>query len=125
MLNPFAHHRFVDYSCKPEIVIYVHLWLEPVPKCQCSIIQALLGQFCDKRCTGTSWLHSDLSEKTMAQVALRWVLQRPAVTSVISGCRTVHQLEVNMEAVSDKWSLSDQEVGLPSCPCRAEPCRHH
>lgn len=34
----------------------------------------------------------------MAQVALAWLLQRPAVTSVILGARTVDQLRANLDA---------------------------
>jgi aryl-alcohol dehydrogenase-like predicted oxidoreductase len=36
---------------------------------------------------------------SMAQVALAWLLARPAVTSVILGARTLHQLEDNLGAV--------------------------
>ena len=48
--------------------------------------------------------------KTVPQVALRWLLQRPPVTSVITGTRTVHQLEDNMGAVG--WRLSEEEVSI-------------
>lgn len=45
---------------------------------------------------------------TLAQVSLNWLLQRPAVTSVILGARTVAQLEDNLGASG--WDLSDEEV---------------
>jgi aryl-alcohol dehydrogenase-like predicted oxidoreductase len=44
--------------------------------------------------------------KSVAQVALRWVLQRPGVTSPIIGARSMTQLEDNLGAVG--WSLSDE-----------------
>jgi aryl-alcohol dehydrogenase-like predicted oxidoreductase len=45
---------------------------------------------------------------SMAQVALAWVLDRPGVTSVILGARTVEQLEDNLGAVG--LHLSDEET---------------
>jgi aryl-alcohol dehydrogenase-like predicted oxidoreductase len=45
---------------------------------------------------------------TMAQVALAWVLQRPAVSSVILGARTTGQLEDNLGAAG--LVLDDDEV---------------
>jgi aryl-alcohol dehydrogenase-like predicted oxidoreductase len=45
---------------------------------------------------------------TMAQVALAWVLQRPAVSSVILGARTTGQLEDNLGAAG--LVLEDDEV---------------
>jgi len=47
---------------------------------------------------------------SMAQVALAWVADRPAVTSVILGARTVDQLGDNLDAADLR--LSDEEVGL-------------
>jgi aryl-alcohol dehydrogenase-like predicted oxidoreductase len=46
--------------------------------------------------------------KTPAQVALRWVLQRPGITAPIVGTRTLAQLEDNLGAVG--WSLSDEQM---------------
>ena len=34
----------------------------------------------------------------MAEVALSWVTDRPAVTSTILGCRTLEQLDANLKA---------------------------
>jgi len=46
--------------------------------------------------------------KHPAQVALRWLLQRPGVTAPIIGARTLQQLQVNLGA--DGWSLSDEQM---------------
>lgn len=47
--------------------------------------------------------------KSVAQVSLRWLLQKPNVTSVIVGVRTVKQLEDNMGAGTD-WLLDSGDV---------------
>jgi aryl-alcohol dehydrogenase-like predicted oxidoreductase len=47
---------------------------------------------------------------TMAQVALAWVADRPAVTSVILGARTVEQLDDNLGAAG--LHLSEKEIAL-------------
>jgi len=47
---------------------------------------------------------------SMAQVALAWVADRPAVTSVILGARTVEQLDDNLAAAD--LHLSEQETAL-------------
>jgi aryl-alcohol dehydrogenase-like predicted oxidoreductase len=44
--------------------------------------------------------------KTPAQVALRWLLQRPGVTSPIVGVRHVHHLEENLGALG--WQLDNE-----------------
>lgn len=46
--------------------------------------------------------------KTIPQVALNWLLQRPGVSSVIIGARTEQQLKDNLGAVG--WSLTPEEV---------------
>lgn len=46
--------------------------------------------------------------KTVAQVALNWVMQRPSVSSVIIGARNEQQLLQNLGAVG--WSLSDEQI---------------
>ena len=48
------------------------------------------------------------AEKTPAQVALKWVMQNPVVTSPIIGVRTMEQLENNLGAIG--WSLSVQQM---------------
>ena len=47
---------------------------------------------------------------SMSQVALNWVRQRPGVSSVLLGCRTVEQLEDNLGALT--WELSDDDMSL-------------
>lgn len=46
--------------------------------------------------------------KTPAQVALRWLLDRPGVTAPIIGARTMDQFEDNMGAID--WSLSAEQM---------------
>lgn len=46
--------------------------------------------------------------KTVAQVALNWVLQRPTVSSIIFGARNEAQLRQNLEAVD--WNLTTEQV---------------
>jgi aryl-alcohol dehydrogenase-like predicted oxidoreductase len=46
--------------------------------------------------------------RSPAQVALRWVLQRPAVTAPIIGARTVEQLDDNLGASG--WTLDDKHM---------------
>lgn len=51
---------------------------------------------------------ADEAGKTPAQVALRWLLQRPGVTAPIIGARTMEQLENNLGAVG--WELSQEQM---------------
>lgn len=46
--------------------------------------------------------------RTPAQVALRWLLQRPAVTAPVIGARTLPQLADNLGAAG--WSLADEQT---------------
>ncbi|KAH3787886.1 1-deoxyxylulose-5-phosphate synthase YajO-like [Dreissena polymorpha] len=48
-------------------------------------------------------------DKSVAQVALRWLIQQEVVSSVIIGCTSVQQLEDNMGA-SSGWELSPEEM---------------
>ncbi|XP_067932179.1 1-deoxyxylulose-5-phosphate synthase YajO-like [Watersipora subatra] len=50
-------------------------------------------------------------EKTVSQVAIRWLLQKKSVTSVVIGCKTVKQLEDNLGA-SGGWELSDDDMDV-------------
>lgn len=45
---------------------------------------------------------------TVAQVGIAWLLQQPAVSSVVIGARTVEQLEDNMKGAT--LSLSEEQV---------------
>ncbi|XP_070537859.1 1-deoxyxylulose-5-phosphate synthase YajO-like [Ptychodera flava] len=47
--------------------------------------------------------------KSVAQVALRWLLQKDAVASVVIGAKTIQQLDDNMGA-SSGWELTDQQM---------------
>ena len=49
------------------------------------------------------------AEKTVPQVALNWLLQRPTVSSVIMGARNEEQLRQNLG--SEGWSLSVEQIG--------------
>jgi aryl-alcohol dehydrogenase-like predicted oxidoreductase len=46
--------------------------------------------------------------KTVTQIALNWLLQRPTVASVIVGARTEEQLKENLGAAG--WSLTAGQV---------------
>lgn len=48
--------------------------------------------------------------RTVPQVALNWVLQRPSVSTVIIGARTEEQLRQNLGAVG--WCLSAEQVAM-------------
>jgi aryl-alcohol dehydrogenase-like predicted oxidoreductase len=46
--------------------------------------------------------------KTVTQVALNWLLQRPTVSTIVIGARNEEQLKQNLGAVG--WSLNDAEM---------------
>jgi aryl-alcohol dehydrogenase-like predicted oxidoreductase len=46
--------------------------------------------------------------KTVPQIALRWLLQRPTVANVIIGARTEEQLRQNLGAIG--WSLTPEQM---------------
>jgi aryl-alcohol dehydrogenase-like predicted oxidoreductase len=61
--------------------------------------------------------------RSPAQVALRWLLQRPAVTAPIIGARTMAQLDDNLEASG--WRLADKQMErLTSAGDRPLPYPH-
>ena len=49
------------------------------------------------------------SGKTVAQVSLRWLLQKDTVSSVVIGAKTISQLEDNLGA-STGWELTKDEM---------------
>jgi aryl-alcohol dehydrogenase-like predicted oxidoreductase len=51
---------------------------------------------------------ADEAEKTPAQVALNWLLRKPAVTAPIIGARTMSHLEDNLGGTG--WSLTSEQV---------------
>ncbi|UOF89069.1 aldo/keto reductase [Fodinisporobacter ferrooxydans] len=48
------------------------------------------------------------AEKTPAQVAINWLLQRPGVTAPIIGARTLEQLNINLGSAG--WSLTPEQM---------------
>lgn len=48
------------------------------------------------------------TEKSVAQVALNWVLRRPTVSSIIIGARNAEQLRQNLAAVG--WNLTTEQI---------------
>lgn len=48
------------------------------------------------------------TEKSVAQLALNWLLQRPTVSTVIFGARNEEQLNQNVQAVG--WKLTDEQM---------------
>ena len=51
---------------------------------------------------------SEETGKTVPQIALNWLIQRPTVSSVIIGARNEEQLKQNLEAVG--WNLSAEQM---------------
>ena len=51
----------------------------------------------------------DIPGRTVSQVALRWLLQKSVVPSVVIGAKTVDQLEENLGAANG-WQLTDDQV---------------
>jgi aryl-alcohol dehydrogenase-like predicted oxidoreductase len=65
------------------------------------------------------------TEKSVPQVALNWLLQRPTVASVIVGARNEEQLRQNLGAVG--WNLTREQVATldrASAPAIAYPYWH-
>jgi len=63
--------------------------------------------------------------KTVPQIALNWLLQRPSVATVIIGARNEEQLRQNLGAVG--WSLSPEQIAAldaASATTPAYPCWH-
>lgn len=50
------------------------------------------------------------TEKTVPQVAINWLLQRPTVTNVILGARNEEQLKDNLGSVG--WNLSPEQIAV-------------
>jgi aryl-alcohol dehydrogenase-like predicted oxidoreductase len=57
--------------------------------------------------------------RTMAQVALNWVIHRPGVTAPILGARTVGQIEDNLGAIG--WRLDDDALATLEDASAIEP----
>ena len=57
--------------------------------------------------------------KTVSQIALNWVLQRPTVASVVVGARNEEQLRQNLGAVG--WTLSPAHVARLDAASKRKP----
>lgn len=57
--------------------------------------------------------------KTVPQVALNWVLQRPTVVNVVIGARNEEQLRQNLGAVG--WSLTREQIGKLDTASKRQP----
>lgn len=58
----------------------------------------------------------------MAQIALAWLLARPAVCSVLIGAKSIEQLEQNIAAAQVKISPVDmEELDAVSAPAARYP----
>ncbi|MDE1153334.1 MAG: aldo/keto reductase [Micavibrio sp.] len=57
--------------------------------------------------------------KTVAQISLNWLLQRPTVSSVIIGARNEEQLKQNLGAVG--WNLTAEQVAKLDAASHREP----
>lgn len=59
------------------------------------------------------------TEKTVTQIALNWLLQRPTVANIIIGARNEEQLKQNLEAVG--WNLSADQVNKLDEASKTDP----
>lgn len=57
--------------------------------------------------------------KTVPQVALNWLLQRPSVCNLVVGARNEEQLRQNLGAIG--WSLTAEQVATLDAASRREP----
>jgi aryl-alcohol dehydrogenase-like predicted oxidoreductase len=57
--------------------------------------------------------------KTVAQVSLNWLLQRPTVSTVIIGARNEKQLKDNLGAVG--WNLTSEQVARLDAASERDP----
>jgi aryl-alcohol dehydrogenase-like predicted oxidoreductase len=63
--------------------------------------------------------------KTVPQIALNWLLQRPSVATLIIGARNEEQLRQNLGAIG--WNLSAEQIAkldAASATTRAYPYWH-
>jgi aryl-alcohol dehydrogenase-like predicted oxidoreductase len=67
---------------------------------------------------------ADETSRTVPQVAINWLLQRPTVTSVVIGADDAAQLESNLGAVG--WALTPEQVArLDAVSTTATPYPHY
>ena len=61
--------------------------------------------------------------KSLPQLALRWAISNPAVSTALVGCRTVAEVEDNVGAIG--WSISDADLAEIDAIFDAPRRRHH
>ena len=61
--------------------------------------------------------------KSLPQLALRWAISHPAVSTALVGCRTVAEVEDNVGAVG--WSISDADLAEIDAIFARHDDRHH
>jgi aryl-alcohol dehydrogenase-like predicted oxidoreductase len=59
------------------------------------------------------------TNKSIPQIALNWLLQRPTVANVIIGARNEDQLRQNLAAVG--WNLTPAQVAKLDAACETTP----
>jgi aryl-alcohol dehydrogenase-like predicted oxidoreductase len=59
------------------------------------------------------------TEKSVSQLSLNWLLQRPTVSSVVIGARTESQLQENLGAVG--WNLTNDQVKRLDAASETQP----
>ncbi|XP_035665852.1 1-deoxyxylulose-5-phosphate synthase YajO-like [Branchiostoma floridae] len=63
---------------------------------------------------------AETNGKTLAQVAIRWLLQKDVVSSVIIGAKTLQQLEDNMGAATG-WEIAEEQMAELDTVSQMEP----
>jgi aryl-alcohol dehydrogenase-like predicted oxidoreductase len=58
-------------------------------------------------------------DKTIPQVALNWLLQRPGVANIVIGARNADQLKANLGAIG--WDLTADQVARLDGVSRRQP----
>ena len=62
-----------------------------------------------RACLRRDWLDSGIyTGRTIPQIAINWLLERPTVSSVIIGARNEEQLRQNLGAIG--WTLTSDQV---------------
>ena len=61
--------------------------------------------------------------KTVPQIALNWLLQRPTVSSILVGARTEEQLRQNLGAAG--WALTPEQVARLDAASHQTPAYHY
>ncbi|KAK3095506.1 hypothetical protein FSP39_015472 [Pinctada imbricata] len=96
-----------DVPRLPSYGIYISQLIRNNTTC-CVAIPSLKNLEFVKTKVSESFHGVHLKGKTESQVALRWLLQKDIVPSVIIGCTSISQLEQNC-AIATGWSLTKQE----------------